>query len=274
MCKIFSIPSIAVFTVLIFSYATADDGIWNRVGAPSAMGTIVDISIGYEEGYGSTRYVFAAESSSTGILRYTTDDGITWMQSYYTSNHYFKRTAIESSNFHYGWSLVPSISGNSDQYAGPYRTADRGIHWERKDNGLDNNKKLEALAICADPSLNPSLATAYIGCEGNSQNGYQKLFKTTNGGETWQLSQTSLPAGQGIVHDLAIRQDQPNIMYCAYEGSGGGLYRSTDGGATWSQWIFDPLHPTASAHAVAARFPLTHILQPLYFYSGNGICTT
>jgi hypothetical protein len=54
------------------------------------------------------------------------------------------------------------------------------------------------------------------------------LGKSTNGGTSFAASQTDLHADS---HAIAILPNNTNIMY---EGNDGGIFRSTDGGATWS----------------------------------------
>ena len=53
------------------------------------------------------------------------------------------------------------------------------------------------------------------------------LFRSTNGGETWDRYE----AGGGSVHALAVDPARPSTLYA---GSGEGLYSSSDGGSTWS----------------------------------------
>ena len=93
------------------------------------------------------------------------------------------------------------------------------------------------------------------------------LWKTTNSGASWTTSTDNLPVT--AVSDLAIDPSNPNIMYLAtgggddllsaYPVGSDGVYKSIDGGATWSaagltfpvsgstvihKLVLDPTNPT------------------------------
>lgn len=59
-----------------------------------------------------------------------------------------------------------------------------------------------------------------------------RLFETTDGGQTWNAIGASLPTGGGLGRDLAIDPIRPDVLYAAVESSGTdpGLFRSGDGG--------------------------------------------
>ena len=67
------------------------------------------------------------------------------------------------------------------------------------------------------------------------------IYKTTDGGATWdKLTNGLLSDGFGRI-ELAIGVNDPNRVYAGYhvrvQGYNGvGLYRSTNGGTSWSQF--------------------------------------
>ncbi|MCX6839145.1 MAG: hypothetical protein NTX35_15240 [Verrucomicrobia bacterium] len=76
------------------------------------------------------------------------------------------------------------------------------------------------------------------------------VVRSEDGGKTFQSVQTGLPDytirpntmwGQGHPRALAVDPNNPQIIYLGIDGdaangkSGGGLFKSTDGGASWSQ---------------------------------------
>ncbi len=76
--------------------------------------------------------------------------------------------------------------------------------------------------------------------------GDRGLFKTTDGGETWTKLRSGLPDdGKTGCTDLVMHPTDPNVLYAAFyhrlrkpwtfhSGSpAGGIFKSTDGGATW-----------------------------------------
>ena len=62
------------------------------------------------------------------------------------------------------------------------------------------------------------------------------IQKTTNGGATWAPAATGIPTGVTLLH-IHIDVNNSNILYLS-AGSwyGNNLYRSTDAGASWSNW--------------------------------------
>lgn len=105
------------------------------------------------------------------------------------------------------------------------RSDDNGDTWTTGDAGLPPVGDPEALVIA--PS-NPS--TAYLGIDvGNG--GLDLLFATADGGTTWTLRSdlTKTPANRSV-EDLTVDPLNPADLWAYGEG---GLFRSTDGGASF-----------------------------------------
>ncbi|MBN2349634.1 MAG: hypothetical protein JXJ22_12380 [Bacteroidales bacterium] len=118
---------------------------------------------------------------------------------------------------------------------GIWKTNNAGITWEPV---FDNYGSYSIGCVVMDPG-NPNVVWAGTG-ENNSQRalGYgDGVYKTMDGGKSWKNMglQTSRQIGEIIVHP-----ENSNIVYVAAEGSlwgpGGerGLYKTIDGGTTWS----------------------------------------
>jgi photosystem II stability/assembly factor-like uncharacterized protein len=111
---------------------------------------------------------------------------------------------------------------------GVYRTTNGGASWSAVNSGLPSNAVIIALTV--DPTNGQ---TAYAGL----QSGTSIIYKTTNGGASWSASSTGLPTaltGETYYIGFSIVVDPSNsqIVYTAFDNSG--VYKSTDGGATWS----------------------------------------
>lgn len=102
----------------------------------------------------------------------------------------------------------------------------------------------------------------FVGSEGNG------IFKTVDGGIRWTWLRSGLKHGGGAVpaypeiYDMAIDPANPAAVYAAttsgpgpasgsYPSAIGGVYRSLDGGATWSQASVGLPNGAASAIAMA-----------------------
>jgi photosystem II stability/assembly factor-like uncharacterized protein len=147
-----------------------------------------------------------------------------------------------------------------------YKSTDGGLTWSKPGPGLQGTcGPLSSFSFVIDPS---NTSTLYAGCQGTNANGGGGLFKSTDGGATWNAASSGLPAVQAFpnepwppnvpvnapVNALAIdpvhgrrpgeaarRQTptRPGTLYAAIGanvsvGYGGGLFQSTDGAASWN----------------------------------------
>jgi hypothetical protein len=121
---------------------------------------------------------------------------------------------------------------------GVYKSSDDGVTWTLKNNGITQQKPLAwRLARAADGTLYVVIARrsddGSIGTAGDGA-----LYKSTDGAETW--TPVNLPTGTNGPNGLAIDPHDPQRLYLAAwcraygtNGTGGGIFLSTDGGGTW-----------------------------------------
>jgi photosystem II stability/assembly factor-like uncharacterized protein len=123
---------------------------------------------------------------------------------------------------------------------GVYKSTDAGSTWTHM--GLDDTQHIARIAI--DPS-NPDVV--YVAAMGHlySTNEARGVFKTTDGGRTWQ--RVLYVSDQVGVIDLVQNPIDPSVLYAAaYDkqrlpwqlvngGPGSGIYRTTDAGRTWTK---------------------------------------
>jgi photosystem II stability/assembly factor-like uncharacterized protein len=133
-------------------------------------------------------------------------------------------------------SLLFNPANSSTIYAatfsgGVFLSTDAGTNWSDANNGL---RVLGIHVLAGDPT---DSATLYAG-------GDEGLFKSTDSAGSWKQQAVFLvaPAVPGSVRSLLIDFTNPNILYA--ETMRGGcvfndtlLFKSTDGGATWSNSI-------------------------------------
>lgn len=123
---------------------------------------------------------------------------------------------------------------------GVYRTTDGGDNWSRV--GLEQTERISRIAIHPkDP------ATVYVCALGamSADHPDRGVYRTTDAGKTWEKVLYVAP-NTGCA-DLAIDPEDPARLYAGMwqfrrqpwhftsGGPGSGLYRTTDGGATWTR---------------------------------------
>jgi photosystem II stability/assembly factor-like uncharacterized protein len=127
-----------------------------------------------------------------------------------------------------------SYAGN-----GVYKSTDKGKTWTHL--GLDETHHISKVII--HPS-NPNIV--WIAALGHlySKNSERGIYKSTDGGKTWR--HTLMVNDETGASDLVINPSAPDILYAAMwqksrtawnfveAGAGSGIYRSQDGGNTWS----------------------------------------
>jgi photosystem II stability/assembly factor-like uncharacterized protein len=116
--------------------------------------------------------------------------------------------------------------------SGVFVTTDQGGRWTRQ-SGLPMHAIVWALVMHPQ---DPDRLLAGI------QGGREGVYRTADGGKTWHA--TGLP---GPVYALAVDPRRPDVMFAASRldsptssPSGGGLFKSTDGGASWQLKLDGP----------------------------------
>jgi hypothetical protein len=127
-----------------------------------------------------------------------------------------------------------------------FATANRGASWTQADSGLGLGSAVISTMI--GTSVSGTLYVATV--PGNSSpNATHGLFKTADAGTTW----TPLTSAPDMIAALAADPTNPSIVYA---GTTSGVFKSTDGGATFasastgltntsvSSFAINPLHPS------------------------------
>ncbi len=213
---------------------------WRLIG-PYRAGRVVAVAGDPEQ-----RQVFYMGSTGGGVWK-TTDGGIYWRN---VSDGFFRRASVgaiavaaSDPNVIYAGMGEACIRGNVSHGDGVYRSTDAGRTWTHL--GLENTRNIGKLRV--DPR-DPDLV--YVAALGHAHgpNVERGVFRSRNGGKTWQRVLARGDRAGAI--DLVIDPTNPRILYASFwetvrnpwsltsGGPGSGLFRSTDGGDTWTE-----LHP-------------------------------
>ena len=185
----------------------------------------------------STVYIAAA----TGGIWKSTNHGTTWTPIFdHEATSAFGVIAIAPSDPQVLWAGTGEQNNrqSSSWGDGVYRSTDAGASWTHV--GLDDTRAIGRIVV--DPH-DPEVA--YVAALGNlwKASGDRGVYRTADGGRTWtqSLFVDTLTGAVDLVMDLA----DPNTLYaamyqrlrtpCCFNGGGpgSGIYRTTDGGATW-----------------------------------------
>ena len=173
----------------------------------------------------------------------TTDGGTYWEP---VSDDYFNTAAVgalavsdSDPNVVYAGTGESCIRGNVTHGDGVYRSTDAGKTW--KHVGLADTRHIARIRV---HPTNPDLV--YVAALGHAygSNEERGVFRSKDGGETWEKVLYKSDRAGAI--DLSLDASNPRIMYAAVwqalrepfrftsGGPDSGLYKSTDGGDTWT----------------------------------------
>ncbi|HET6764228.1 MAG TPA: hypothetical protein VFH27_11170 [Longimicrobiaceae bacterium] len=143
------------------------------------------------------------------------------------------------------------LRGNIMQGDGLYRSANAGKSWTRV--GLENTQTISRIRIAADDCDHVSVAALGHPYGASADRG---VFRTADGGRTW--TKVLYRNDHTGAVDLAVAPGEPRTMYAALwdvnrtpwslssGGPSSGLFRSTDGGDTWTEITRNPGLPTGT----------------------------
>lgn len=201
-------------------------------------------------GHDDEPYTFYTGFTGGGVFK-TTDGGNSWFN---ITDDYFKTGSVgaidvadSDPNVIYVGMGETDIRGNMSAGDGMYRSTDAGKTWTYL--GLGESQFIGDIEI---HPTNPDVAWVaamgqLFGEEGNPERG---VFKTTDGGKTW--NKVLFKNNKTGAVDIAVDPNNSRILFAslweAYRnpwemssgGEGAGLFRSADGGETWTEITQSP----------------------------------
>jgi photosystem II stability/assembly factor-like uncharacterized protein len=210
---------------------------WRSIG-PYRGGRVVAVA-----GDPVHQQVFYFGSTGGGVWK-TNDGGQYWQN---VSDGYFKRASVgaiavapSDPNVIYVGMGEATIRGNVSHGDGVYKSTDMGKTWTHL--GLEDTRHIGQVRVHPH---NPDVV--YIAALGHAHgpNKERGVYRSQDGGKTWE--QILFKSEKAGAIDLAIDPTNPRILYASFwearrlphtlisGGEDGGIYKSTDGGDTWTE---------------------------------------
>jgi photosystem II stability/assembly factor-like uncharacterized protein len=232
--------------------ATSSGGVWKTINNGTTYKPIFDSQGSYSIGCvtmdpnnQSTIWVGTGENNNQRSVAYgdgiykSLDGGASWKHMGLKNSEHIGKIIVHPENSDIVWvaAIGPLWSSGGDR--GLYKTTDGGETWN---NTLEIDQYTGVTDLIIDPRDPDVLYAAsfqrarhvftYLGGGPGSS-----IYKSTDGGETWDKAAKGLPSGDLGRIGLAVSAD-PDIIYAIVEASSGdksGFYKTTNAGATWTK---------------------------------------
>lgn len=232
--------------------AVASGGVWKTVNAGTTFEPIFDGQGSYSIGCitidpnnPNVVWVGSGENNNQRSVAYgdgvykSEDGGASWQNMGLKTSEHIGKIIVDprNSNVVYVAAIGPLWSEGGER--GVYKTTDGGKTWEQV---LKIDEHTGVTDMVMDPR-NPDVLYAaalqrrrhvftYVG--GGPGSG---MYKTVDGGKTWEKAGKGLPAVELGRIGLAISPADPEVIYAIVEAAQGkgGFYRSTNRGASWER---------------------------------------
>ena len=213
---------------------------WRSIGPANTGGRIDDFAVARVPGQPDAVYVAAA---SGGVFK-STNQGTSWTPIFDRVDAMMSIGAIASAPSNAAVVWVGTGEANNRQSSswgdGVYKSVDGGATWTAA--GLRDTRHIGRVVI--HPS-NPDIVYVAAGGHLWGPNSERGVFRTIDGGRTW--TKTLYVDDNTGATDLVMDPQDPQTLFAAmYQrqrkawgfnggGPGSGIFRSRDGGATWTR---------------------------------------
>ncbi|HRJ29387.1 MAG TPA: glycosyl hydrolase [Cyclobacteriaceae bacterium] len=210
-------------------------------------GSVGDIAV--SESDPNVIYVGMGEHAIRGVMTSygdgvykSTDGGKTWKNIGLEKTRHISDVVIHPANPDVVWVAAQGAAHGASADRGIYKSSDGGQTW-KKVLYVDENTGASSLSIDAN---NPRILYAAtwqhrrLPWQVQSGGAGCNVWKSVDGGETWNKINEGLPAQMGKV-GVSVSRANPNRVYAIVEAekSKAGVYRSDDGGKKWNHMTSD-----------------------------------
>ena len=237
----------------LYYFGSVGGGVWRTTDAGQTWGNITDKYFGGTIGAvavaeSDPNVIYVGEGEQTlrnnvaagnGIWK-STDAGTTWKSIGLTDSRHISRIRIHPKNADVVYVAAMGNLWKPNEMRGIFRSTDGGATWKKI---LYINDQAGAADLTLDPN-NPRIM--YASTWNMKRNGYRmdsggpdsKLWKSTDGGDTWEnlSDKEGMPKGINGIIGVTVSPKNSNKIWAIIENQeAGGVYRSDDAGLTWAK---------------------------------------
>jgi photosystem II stability/assembly factor-like uncharacterized protein len=235
-----------------FYFGATGGGVWKTTDGGKTWGNISDGFFGGSIGAVTVAdsdpniiFVGGGEKTVRGNVSYgygmwkSTDAGKTWEHLGMEESRFISRIRIHPTNPDIVYAAILGDIFKPTEMRGVYKSTDGGKTWGRK---LFASQVAGAVDLILDPNNPNTLYTTTwdikrtpYSLESGGPN--SKMFKSTDGGDTWkEISRNKgLPEGTLGIMGITVSPLNSNRLWAIIENLNGGVFRSDDGGETWEK---------------------------------------
>jgi len=175
-------------------------------------------------------------SVGDGVYK-TTDGGSTWTNVGLKDSEHIARIAIDPKKSDTVFVCATGHAWDTNEERGVFRTTDGGKTWKKV---LYVDKETGCGDITMDPQ-DPSIVYAGMWQFRRQPDFFRSggpgsgLYRTKDGGETWEKLKNGLPSGHLGRIAVAVAPSRPSTVYAVVEAKKTALYRSDDLGEHWRE---------------------------------------
>jgi photosystem II stability/assembly factor-like uncharacterized protein len=236
----------------IYYAAAASGGVWKTENHGTTFKPIFDGQATYSIGCIALApsnphivWVGTGENNAQRSVAYgdgvykSEDGGKSWKNVGLKQSEHIGKIVIHPTNPDIVWVAAQGPVWSSGGDRGLYKTTDGGKTWRKTLEISENTGVNEVIMDPRDPNVLYASAWqrrrhVYTFISGGPESA---LYKSVDGGETWEKSQKGIPSGDLGRIGLAISPVNPDVVYAVVEAEGekGGFFRSQNRGASWER---------------------------------------
>lgn len=173
-----------------------------------------------------------------GIYK-SSNGGLTWTHLGLEQQRIISKIIVDPQNSNIIYAATMGIPFTPNNERGLYKSTDGGNTWQQILFLANNAGVIDLVMDFNNP--NTLYAAGWNRIRNNQQTiisgNKSKLYKTTNGGLTWDTLTNGLPQGVFCRPSITMSGTNPNILYATYSDTSAelyGIYKTTNGGNSWT----------------------------------------